>query len=236
MTTVATPSDSTVIWRYFDFAKFVSLLDRRALFFASAANLAAEDPFEGSLPRANAGEPPSRPSERQWMRDLILVSSWHINSDESLAMWRLYSRSAEAIAIRTTVGRLRSCTRGNEPDPVEVRIGKVEYIDYRQYQLPEPDYLGPYFCKAKPYAYENEVRAVIDLYAFRNEKDRPLIRQVLADGGRYVPVDLDILLEEIYVSPMAGGWFLDLVKTILVKFHQAREPRQSVLRDPPVFC
>ena len=27
------PSDDTVLWRYMDFAKFVSLLDKRSLFF-----------------------------------------------------------------------------------------------------------------------------------------------------------------------------------------------------------
>ena len=40
----------TVIWRYFDFPKFVSLLQSRALYF-SRANLLG-DPLEGSVTRA----------------------------------------------------------------------------------------------------------------------------------------------------------------------------------------
>ena len=41
------PSDDAVLWRYMDFTKFVSLLDRSALFFARADKL--NDPFEGSV-------------------------------------------------------------------------------------------------------------------------------------------------------------------------------------------
>lgn len=36
-------------------------------------------------------------------RDLMYVSSWHMNEHESTAMWRLYLKSDEGLAIRTTV-------------------------------------------------------------------------------------------------------------------------------------
>ena len=48
---LTTPTDEAILWRYMDFTKFVSLLDKQALFFASITSL--EDPFEGSLPVAN---------------------------------------------------------------------------------------------------------------------------------------------------------------------------------------
>ena len=45
------PSDpSATVWRYMDFAKFVSLLDSQALYFARASLL--EDKFEGSVSHA----------------------------------------------------------------------------------------------------------------------------------------------------------------------------------------
>jgi len=34
----------------------------------------------------------------------------------------------------------------------------------------------------------------------------------------YVPVSLDILIEKIFVSPKAPKWFLDLVRSILIKY------------------
>jgi hypothetical protein len=47
------PPDRARLWRYMDFTKFVSLLDKEALFFSSAAILG--DPFEGSDSRVNHG-------------------------------------------------------------------------------------------------------------------------------------------------------------------------------------
>ena len=47
------PEDENVaIWRYLDFTKFVSLLDRRALFFVRADKIAELDPFEGIIGKA----------------------------------------------------------------------------------------------------------------------------------------------------------------------------------------
>ncbi|MFN8224152.1 MAG: hypothetical protein U0R50_13000 [Gaiellales bacterium] len=42
------PPDDTVVWRYIDLAKLISLLDHRALYFARADTLG--DPHEGALP------------------------------------------------------------------------------------------------------------------------------------------------------------------------------------------
>ena len=45
------PPDNAVLWRYISFTKFVSLLTRKALFFARADKLG--DPYEGSLSQWN---------------------------------------------------------------------------------------------------------------------------------------------------------------------------------------
>ena len=44
----APPPPDAVLWRYMDFTKFVSLLEKQALFFARADKL-EDDPFEGYL-------------------------------------------------------------------------------------------------------------------------------------------------------------------------------------------
>ena len=48
---VPSDADSMIIWRYMDFTKFVSLLDRKALFFVKAGKLG--DPFEGACTEAD---------------------------------------------------------------------------------------------------------------------------------------------------------------------------------------
>ena len=44
--TFSPPPDDAVLWRYMDFTKFVSFLDKSSLFFARADKLG--DPFEGA--------------------------------------------------------------------------------------------------------------------------------------------------------------------------------------------
>jgi hypothetical protein len=44
--------DDTVIWRYMDLSKFLWTLARSSLYFASIAQLASDDPYEGVLPPA----------------------------------------------------------------------------------------------------------------------------------------------------------------------------------------
>jgi hypothetical protein len=111
------------VWRYLDFTKLVSLLDNRSLYFTRADNF--EDKFEESWPKANvdARKPKkvetddinfknfytiseaSTPLFEQWRR-FVAINSWHMNDYESAAMWKLYLKSDEGVAIRSTYQRL----------------------------------------------------------------------------------------------------------------------------------
>ena len=48
------PSPDATLWRYMDFTKFASVLEKQSLFFARANEL--EDPFEGYLPYLTRAE------------------------------------------------------------------------------------------------------------------------------------------------------------------------------------
>jgi hypothetical protein len=47
------PADSDRLWRYMDFTKYLSLLDRSGLYFCNAEALARTDPHEGMLAQPN---------------------------------------------------------------------------------------------------------------------------------------------------------------------------------------
>ena len=65
----------------------------------------------------------------RWSRQWTYISCWHINDGESAAMWRLYAKSDEAIAVRTTLGRLEGCLDDHRGPPHgEPIIGKVKYM------------------------------------------------------------------------------------------------------------
>ena len=131
------PPSGAVLWRYLDFTKFVSLLDKQAVFFSRADKLG--DPFEGSYTKFNIAIRPTIYGDTipdhaiQQMSDLVresrrftLVSCWHWSDHESAAMWRLYSREGDGVAVKTTFGSFAQCFKTDE----DVLIGRVNYIDY----------------------------------------------------------------------------------------------------------
>lgn len=124
------PSDETVIWRFMDLAKFVSLLKDKALFMTRADKF--EDQFEGAVwaeedaDRYNEAlmgyyaemlEGKAVPKElldnernaNRLLRMNSYINCWYEGEHESMAMWRLYASGKEAkgVAVKTTVGQLK---------------------------------------------------------------------------------------------------------------------------------
>src|SRR2546427_8412768 len=98
--TLVEPPENSKIWRFMDFTKFISLLDKQALYFCRADLLG--DPFEGTFskatidellkdPRAKAlaeqtGITPLVQISKDWMR-MNFVNCWHLNDYEPYSMW-----------------------------------------------------------------------------------------------------------------------------------------------------
>jgi hypothetical protein len=242
------PEDENArIWRYLDFTKFVSVLDREALFFARADVL--PDAFEGSHSRANValrpilhGGVPAKAKKNfldtlttiyREMRRFTFLNCWHLNEHESAAMWRLYLKTEEGVAIQSTFRRLAdSFTRCREHT---IHIGKVRYIDYDTELMPAEDIRQPFLHKRKSFEHERELRAVIQEVPHEEGKGPPWLSPETGEVGVYVPVDLEVLIERVYVSPTAPEWFSELVASVAKKYQLNKELAQSSLRDGPVY-
>ncbi len=239
------PLDVNVpIWRYVDFTKFVDLLERKTLFFSRSDLLG--DPFEGSKPKVNVDERTRRfegmrricgISENDAARGLlrkVAVNCWHMNRHESAAMWKLYLKSDEGIAIRSTVGRLKAAL---EPSNDEIYVGVVRYIDFETEWLPEGNALYPFVHKRKGFAHEQELRAVI----VRHPKVEGMILppdfftcDTVGEGIR-VEVDLNTLIEAVRIAPGSPSWLTDLVSAICRRYDLHAEIRESALSQEPVY-
>lgn len=234
------PDDENIkIWRYLDFTKLVSQLDKQTLFFIRADKLS--DPFEGSYSKANIKIRPriykDIPKESQEkishvykeIKMSMFVNCWHINEGESAAMWKLYLKSDEGVAIQSTFKRLTESFNDYLED--EVHIGKVRYIDYENEWLPEGNLFYPFLHKRKSFEHEHELRAII---LSIGDEGIDLTRES-SDLGMYIPVNLDILIEKIFVSPTAPKWFNDLIISIVAKYNLKKEVIQSSLANDPVY-
>jgi len=245
------PKKDILLWRYIDFPKFVSLLDSGELFFTRADHF--EDTFEGArgfnfqkdaiyestkpeltlkARRKLIACGNDNPSDdeiafqvKEEMKALIemqenkrkdyFVSCWHANERESEAMWKLYiTAKNQGVAIQTTMERL--CYSIGKTD---FEVGSVNYISYA---TPLGVDSTPIWYKRTAFQHENEIRAI-----FREPGN--------ASAGLMVKMDLDMLIEKVYISPSAPGWFANLVESILRKYGLDKIVEHSKLDEKPIY-
>lgn len=230
------PQPNASLWRYMDFVKFFAVLETRSLFFSRLTSL--EDPFEGHPPRAVVqafSAIPDGLSEQERMqriaviennirlfsnsRNAISVSCWHANDTESAAMWNLYLKSGEGIAIRTTFDRFKS-SFFTQKGP-EVSGGLVQYVDYETYEPNDVNVLVWAVLKRLSFSHENEFRG--------------LVLGVGGPGGIAVPVDIETLVADVYVSPVTPNWMVDLLRSMMKRYGLEKEIIRSDLNSPPAY-
>ena len=235
------PNPTVKIWRYMDFAKYVSLLKERSLHFAKVSTLG--DPFEGSLSKdeyehwvkiAREGEEKGELPE-EWKGhyfDILMgnarrarkecyVSCWHMNEIESEAMWRLYSSSGYAISVCSTYQLLADSL----PKDFEVNehagsfLGAVQYANHHHDKLPTGNAFHAIMHKHLSFKHEQECRAVIWRFG-RKDWPGPIPDEIIDTypDGVTVPVDLNSLVENIIVSPSSPEWFLETVSDLTNRY------------------
>ena len=193
------PKDDSVIWRFLDLAKFISLLKERALFMTRADKF--EDQFEGAVCALADSD----------KYDAALTDYYSEVLEGKPVGEQLIENEHHAIQLlKKAIGR-----------PVE--IGRIEYIDYSKEW---PNANEALWRKRQSFEYEHEVRV-----------------RMITEGGlsptppefMSLPVDLDELIEFVYVSPMAESWFKDVVEDVLRKYGLEKKVFHSALDDKALF-
>ena len=98
------PPQETRIWRFMDLPALFYILQRRRLFFRSINKM--NDPYDGYMPEyvyerywdwEMGRSPEDHPLDiisagvvQKAVRQITFVNCWHMNSEESAAMWALY--------------------------------------------------------------------------------------------------------------------------------------------------
>lgn len=234
------PKDDSVIWRFLDLAKFISLLKEKALYMTRADQF--EDQFEGAVcsledsdkyddaltdyySECLEGEPVCDQLLKNEHYAILMIrknsflSCWYEGLYESIAMWRLYAsgKDSKGVAIKTTVGRLKKAIGRY------IEIGRIDYIDYSKEW---PNANEALWRKRLSFDYEHEVRV-----------------RVITEGGlsptppifMFLPVELDELIESVYVSPMAETWFKDVIVDVLKKYGLEKDVFHSALDDKALY-
>ena len=227
------PEDSTTVWRYMDFTKFVDLLSKKSLFFVKSTKF--EDPFEGLYPTKITAGNLDFHKEVAKIREFNFVNCWHINDHESAAMWNLYLKTTEGVAVKTTVSGIKSAFSSCQE---EILIGKVRYWDYEN---GDPDELysnaanglggttiNPIIYKRKSFEHENEMRLIYSKFNMHDMENPP------KENGFSISADLNELIQEVYIAPYAPGWFKALVADVMKTYGLNKPSVQSNLYGNPL--
>lgn len=220
---IKTPKTST-IWRYMSFTKFMNLILESSLYFCRGDKF--QDPFEGRygnynlLNRASIYE-----NDMSLLGDLseharskIYINCWHINNHESAAMWQLYSTNDSGIAIKSTIKDLMTCV-----DDEIVQIGEVRYIDYNNEFMDEGNIYFPFLYKRKSFDHEREIRLLA--------RDKTILKgqDPEFEFGCFKRIDVDKLINSIYLSPLMPDWEERTIRNILLRLGLNFEIKKSSL-------
>jgi hypothetical protein len=229
---IAPKDENDRIWRYMDLTKFLSLLMNESLYFARADKLG--DPFEGSYTRKAliaknyGGKSYSKWYER--LKSKMLINCWHVNEYESEAMWKLYSKSNEGIAIQSTYYRLINSL---EKDRHYIEhVGLVNYLDYEKESFSTGNACNTFVIKSKSYECERELRAIIVLNSWNPGTNS---HKETVEHGKSIPIHLDILIEKVYVAPHSEGWIFELIQQIVKRLNINLIVIRSALDSQPLY-
>jgi hypothetical protein len=216
------------VWHYMSLAKFIALLDTRALFFCRLDRLG--DEYEGSLPRRWRRElqaPPTEAAKAERLRLSCHVNCWNMSEHENEALWRLYGAQDASIGIRSTYDELVHVLSQNHG----VFLGLINYVDY--------DYReGSDAVRSRP-GDAQATRLQAQGRSALRQGGRPLPAQQGGLAWRTTwarhPIELDRLVQGIYIDPYAPRWFEKVVKAVVRQFAPSLSERiswSSMKADP----
>lgn len=252
--------EDIIIWRYVDLEKFELLLNEKALFLCRSDKFS--DPFEGSIPKREAlhrdksqaiiasefghqmteEDAKSKSTEigdyHKKLKKAFVVNCWNISTHESDAMWRLYLKTNEGVAIQSSFKRLYTSLQKNSE---ELYISKVRYIDYENgiwYDPKEYPYKGynvitPIVHKRIEFKHENELRV------FREIKEVPTNPEYWESQsnqiGKNISCEIDVLIDKIILPPTSEEDVLQKVSVLLSKHGLKKDIVKSKLDSNPIY-
>ncbi|MGB7338874.1 MAG: hypothetical protein WBC91_08290 [Phototrophicaceae bacterium] len=229
----------TTVWRYMDLWKFESILEKKSLYFGTAAS--QSDKLEGipttgeklmrsrhyaSLPRVHQSSLLNNDETQDEYERLLrwIINCWHINDKLNPKAWDEYitDEQAKGLAIKTTLDVLNK--NFDVYTSKEVLKDKVKYIDRSTYKPKTLHSEGKIFEKRDSLSWENEYRFVIDTMFAPVENQRGSLTEVSerhkqSNGsfGYFILVDVKALITDVYIHPNAPSNFQNEVEILCRK-------------------
>ena len=219
-------ADDVLLWKYVSYSEFVNLLPGN-LYFNRIDSF--EDVFEGHFPdRIKKGLENSQYRNilvvEPLAQHILYVSCFHASDCETAFMWHQYSNQ-DGLAIQTTGKRLKEAFKITEEN---IYLSKVKYLDYATEFFEVNGLFSLAIHKRKSFEFEKEVRCIcMKMPEGLKEKQSPL--DIETPTGIKIPINLDVLIDKIYLSPYAPSYLEENVKMIMDKWELHKDVINSDL-------
>jgi len=218
---ITSPSDDTILWRYMAFDRLQQFLETEQLWFARLDQF--DDPLEGTLTDGEISfEPPSDAHAlqlrdatsdpiAQMMRHTAYVQCWRMGA-ESMAMWNLYGKTQDSVAVTTTVGLLKHQLA---KDIRSVYMAEIEYVDWNEPRILKGVF-DPVLRKIEGYEHESEMR----LFFWNVAGLRPdgVYRRDEIPKGLTFSINPKEMINAIWIGPRGAARTQSMVEALVAQY------------------
>lgn len=174
------------------------------------------------------------------IKNIIFVNCWMHDTHESYAMWKLYSKEQNGILIKSTYENIFKALDQNVD--YNFTMSRVFYLNYESdhmykgveemYNLTEERkkslfslcITDPFLQKRKHFEHEKEYRIILKKHNHQS---------IAEEKGIFVNINLNVLIDEIILSPNCDTEFENKVKSTLSKFGIEKKILRSKIEQKP---
>jgi hypothetical protein len=138
-------------------------------------------------------------------------------------MWEIYGGTMNAVAIQTTVKRIKENVNPGDISGHSLRIKNVDYKNADEISKPIK-YEDCFFRKRRHYNFEREVRISLDTYC-------PINPTKVTPIGYKLQTSLNKMIDKVVVHPDSPSWFHDVVCSIMKKYNLSQPVERGVCGD-----
>lgn len=220
-----TYNPTTLIYRFISFDRLMEILLNKQITLVNIKNW--DDPYENILSKCTFRFDKERDINISDLQNQIFGQSWTL-TNESDALWRIYSNDKKGVRIKTCTGKLSDATLNK----AKSTIGIVEYIDEKEMEhkiINETDSLNvmqlKYLIKTLLYKriefqHENEVRILYQ--GDDNEKSNQI---------KFFNIEPNEFIEDILFDPRMDNHTVETYTKAIKKFGYKGSVSKSKLYD-----
>ena len=228
------------IWKCFNFFEFIKMLNLNSLSFVNTKEFSSNNNIEVLIKNyikntkkwnyfINRINPIYGNFESNILKDYIktfeeikskfFMSSWYMSDYESAAMWDICLKENKHIMIQSSFDKLVKAFESNSLN--SIWISTINYLDYTSTIFDNINFLSLLITKRKSFEYQNELVVItkdenVTTHPFISKKKKYNNQEDEHDLN--VNINLDILIENIYLSHFIPDYESDIIESLLQKF------------------